>query len=289
MYPEYVDPNAGEIEQIRDKLRGIERLEQRLADQPGRQPAFLLGFNGEGNGRVILALGNPDQADNVVTYVPGTGARLGAMRSELPRAEAMAYDANTQYPDESTSVILWMDYDAPQDITSAGFDGYAEGGAPTLRSFQEGLDVAHTRGGANNTIVGHSYGTVVVGEAARGGQLDAENYVLVASPGVNADHVYDLGVPPDRVYASTAPGDPIRFTPDFVHGTKPVDPDFGARVFESSDGGGGSPHSNYWKPGNPARDNIAAIVTGNGDRVAPPLPPPPEPSPSPGPAPSPPR
>jgi alpha/beta hydrolase family protein len=294
MYPEYVDPNAGEIDQIRDKLRGIERLEQRLADQPGRPPAFLLGLSGEGNGRVIVALGNPDLADNVVTYVPGTGARLGAMRSELPRAEAMAYDANSQYPDESTSVILWMDYDAPQDISSAAFDGYAEDGAPALRGFQEGLDVAHTRGGAYNTVVGHSYGTVVVGEAARGGQLDAENYVLVASPGVNADHVYDLGIPPDRVYASTAPGDPIRHTPGFVHGTQPVDPDFGARTFESSNGGGGSPHSNYWDPGNPARDNIAAIATGNGDRVAPPLPPPPvptgpTPAPTPGPAPTPPR
>jgi Alpha/beta hydrolase len=294
MYPEYVDPNAGEIDQIRDKLRGIELLEQRLADQPGRQPAFLLGFSGEGNGRVIVALGNPDLSDNVVTYVPGTGARLGAVRSELPRADAMAYDANHQYPDESTSVILWMDYDAPQDISSAAFDGYAEDGAPALRGFQEGLDVAHTRGGAYNTVVGHSYGTVLVGEAVRGGQLDAENYVLMASPGVNANHVSDLGVPPDRVYASTAPGDPIRHTPGFVHGTQPVDPDFGARTFESSNGGEGSPHSNYWDTGNPARGNLAAIVTGNGDRVAPPLPPPPvptgpTPAPSPGPAPTPPR
>jgi hypothetical protein len=294
MYPEYVDPNAGEIDQVRDKLRGIEKLERRLAEQPNGLPAFLLGFSGEGNGRVIVALGNPDTADNVVTYVPGTGARLGAMRSELPRAEAMAYDANSQYPGESTSVVLWMDYDAPQDISSAAFDHYAEDGAPALRSFQQGLDVAHTRGGAHNTVVGHSYGTVLVGEAARGGQLDAENYVLMASPGVNADSVYDLGVPPDRVYASTAPGDLIRRTPGFVHGPQPIDPGWGARTFDSSDGGEGEPHSNYWNPGNPARDNIAAIVTGNGDRVAPRLPPPPAqtgpvPVPSPGPAPGPPR
>jgi hypothetical protein len=282
MYPDYVDPNPLELQQILDKLQGIERLEQRLADQPGRQPAFLLGFNGEGNGRVIVALGNPDYADNVVTYVPGTGARLGAMRSELRRAEAMANDANNWYPDESTSVILWMDYEAPQDIGDAGLDYYAEDGAPALRSFQEGLDVAHVPGGANNTVVGHSYGTVVVGEAVRDG-LSADTYVLLASPGVNADRVSDLGLPPGQVYASTAPGDSIRITPEFVHGTQPVDPDFGAWTFESSDGGDGDPHSNYWDDGNPARRNIASIVTGNGVWVPPP-PPPPVPSPSPEPA-----
>jgi hypothetical protein len=128
--------------------------------------------------------------------------------------------------------------------------------------------------------------SVVVAEAARGGQLDAENYIFMASPGVNADHVNDLGIPPDRVYASRAPGDPIRTVPWFVHGPEPIEPGFGARTFESSNGGGDDPHSSYWDEGNPARRNIADIVTGNANRdaalrPAPPPPPPPTPVPVP--------
>jgi alpha/beta hydrolase family protein len=290
-FPEpYVDTQTEEMEAIRAKLRGIERLEQRLAGEPGRPQAFLLGFSGDGNGRAIVALGNPDHAENVATYVPGTGSRLAVVGAELRRADAMALDANRLDPNNPTSVILWMDYDAPQDIPAATLDRYADNGAPGLRAFQEGLDVAHTRGGAYNTVVGHSYGTVVVGAAARGGGLDTDNLVLVASPGVNTGHASNLGLPPDRVFATTAPGDAIRHTPEIIHGTNPLDPGFGARIFTSENGSEGNAHSNYWDDGNEARDNMAAIITGNDTLVtSPPVPPPPpgpQPEPTPGPGPT---
>ncbi len=47
------------------------------------------------------------------------------------------------------------------------------------------------------------------------------------------------------------------------------DPGFGGTSFDS-DGISGDPkdaHSNYWDEGNPARDNMAKIFTGNGDQV----------------------
>lgn len=274
-----------EIEAIRGKLRGIETIEQRLAGEPGRPPAFLLGFSGDGDGRAIVAVGNPDHADNVATYVPGTGAGLDSVGGDIERADRMAYDANRLDPDSPTSVVMWMDYDAPQTVPAATQGSYADDGSPTLRSFQEGLDVAHTGSGATKTVVGHSYGTVVIGHAAEGGQLDTDNVVFVASPGVGVDHVSDLGMDPDRVFATTADRDPIRFTPPFIHDKQPVNPGFGARVFESDPGSDERhAHSEYWDDGNVARDNMAAIVTGNHDLVTPP----PTPAPTPQPAPTPP-
>ncbi|MBP2476576.1 hypothetical protein JOF53_005448 [Crossiella equi] len=36
----------------------------------------MLGVNADGNGRAIVAMGNPDTAANVATLVPGTGSSL---------------------------------------------------------------------------------------------------------------------------------------------------------------------------------------------------------------------
>ncbi|GAB3993307.1 hypothetical protein GCM10029992_04620 [Glycomyces albus] len=58
------------------------RLRDRITDADGSpasygetgQPYYLLGFGTEGSGQAIVSIGDPDAADNVNTYVPGTGA-----------------------------------------------------------------------------------------------------------------------------------------------------------------------------------------------------------------------
>ena len=42
----------------------------------GGERGYLLGFDNNKLGHAIVSFGNPDTADNVVTYVPGTGAKL---------------------------------------------------------------------------------------------------------------------------------------------------------------------------------------------------------------------
>ncbi|MGW5672980.1 alpha/beta hydrolase, partial [Micromonospora sp. NPDC003776] len=134
------------------------------------------------------------------------------------------------------------------------------------------------------TVLGHSYGSLVVGTAARDHGLSADALVFVDSPGVGVDRASELRTAPGQVWPATAPDDVIRLarppeelarraalagTPlgplanvlgghQLWFGHDPADPGFGGRRFPSGRYG----HAGYWDPGNPALDGMARIVLG---------------------------
>ena len=68
------------------------------------------------------------------------------------------------------SVTTWMGYDPPMNVfTDAPSTSYAHNGAPALDSFQAGLRASHVdvaaAGPSVNTVIGHSYGSTLVGAA----------------------------------------------------------------------------------------------------------------------------
>jgi len=258
---------------IEGKLAGIDSILGRLAE-PGSGPdrAYLLGLSTEGDGRAIVSVGNPDEADHVVTYVPGMSTDLAGIGKDIGRADAMAQDAARVAPGERTAAVMWLGYDAPDGLLGAARDWHAEAARADLSRFQAGLQATHTTGGAHTSLLGHSYGSVVVGQTSQRLGLPVDNLILVGSPGVGTDSAHVLlGTSSDRVWATQARNDLIGWAPvTGVHGTDPVTPDFGGRVFTSADGDPDSwtaAHSQYWDPGNPARDSIAHIVTGRHGRV----------------------
>jgi hypothetical protein len=245
----------------------LRSLQERL-QAAGARPAFLMAFQPEvGHGRAVVALGNPDTATNVVTLVPGTGARLATITGDLARAEAIADAAAMAAPAQSTAVIAWNGYDAPLSILPDAAEGrFADAAEPLLRSFQDGLRVAHEGPRSRNTVVGHSYGSTVIGHTARDGALDADAIVFAGSPGVGVHDVRGLHRPPDTVYSTTSAADPIEIThsrwlgpADDALGDDPSDPRFGAHVFPADPRGG---HSDYWRHDNPALRSFALIATG---------------------------
>jgi len=301
-----------ELDDLNDKLDGMDAIARRLDDTgAGKQRAYLLGFDTEGRGHAIVAMGDPDTADNVVTYVPGTGTRLGSIGGDLGRADIMVDSARAADPSESTAAIVWVGYDAPQDVVNTELghlgddaisDQYAVGARDGLDRFQDGLRVTHEGQPSHNTVLGHSYGTTVVGYTARDRGLDADEVIFVGSPGVGVEHARDLGIPPEHVWSSTARNDPIQYgydvgdlvragigldpDVDLVHGANPSGPDFGGQVFHSDPGDplvrwewerhgpfGGIPvpvphiganaHSQYWDPGSASLENIGQIIVGN--------------------------
>jgi hypothetical protein len=246
-------------------------------DPPVTQQYYLLGFGAEGSGQAIVSIGNPDTADNINAYVPGTGGGLeGASGSLMERTEVMADDAyRWGVPGEETATILWMGYDAPDNAypsqagiwtdIEAAHGSYAEGAAEDLESFTQGLRATAESPlePANLTLTGHSYGTTVIGEAASSEGVDADNLLFIASPGVTVDTADALGVGAENVYASRNDTDVIQHTA--FHGMEPVKDEFGATVIESyaDDGGASHNHSTYWDEVNrQGRMDMSDVITG---------------------------
>ncbi|WP_329061118.1 alpha/beta hydrolase [Amycolatopsis sp. NBC_01480] len=266
---------------LNSKITGMDQIKTRL-DQalPGQPPAYLLGINPANSGQAIVAIGNPDQAVNVATYVPGTTAGLNdGMATDIARSDSMMAMAG-KMGSPSTSVITWVGYDAPQSIIpDAASTSFADKAEPSLRNFQDGLGAAH-QGPVNTTVVGHSYGTTVVGQTARDLGLPANNVVMVASPGVGVDHANQLhldGTPQDQVgqhiYSTKSPTDPIPILTNFdgpdigLDHIDPLGPDpttawFGGQQFNSDPSNPLTSHSDYWLPRSESLKSMGKIIAG---------------------------
>lgn len=280
--------DGGELRRLRELRTGLDALADRLADAAGPR-AYLMSLQLGEEGRAVVALGDPDRADNVLTHVPGMTADLESLGGELRRAAQVADRAQQLAPQESTSAVLWLDYDAPDFLDEAAGAARAEAGAETLRRFQEGLRASHDGPPAHQTVLGHSYGSLVVGVAAAGTGLAADSVVFLGSPGVGVDAAAELSLPPGQIWSATSRSDVIQYAAvapgglladlavaaavPFVgpalafggpedslwHGHNPSDPRFGARVFTSQPDAG---HLGYWDPGRPALDSLARIALG---------------------------
>jgi hypothetical protein len=160
----------------------------------------------------------------------------------------------------------------------------AEHAEAALHRFQAGLRATHTGPRSHNTVVGLSYGTTVVGLTGHAYGLDADDIVLLGSPGTGVAHAADLGLDPGHVWASTAAHDVINAAADPLQagiptvlrpllgiptdrlwfGPSPTGADFGAHVFAGAPGSGLDPiaaHVGYLDPGNPALGTVADIAT----------------------------
>lgn len=241
--------------------------------------AFLLGYDDVGNGHVAVSFGNPDTAPNTAVYVPGTGSTLAKANADLNRARTL-YDSANPHHSHSTASVFWLGYDAPGwNYPGPTSPSFADAGAPKLAAFVNSFAANHS-GASHVTVIGHSYGSTLVGDAFAHAGMKANDVIFVGSPGVTVDKASQLGLDPSHVWASKAKFDPvpeISASLDPLHwyddhnvrfGNDPTSSAFGGRTF---DAGGGShvmhAHSEYWDAG-PSLDNMTKIVIGQPDKVA---------------------
>jgi Alpha/beta hydrolase len=249
---------------------GLVALAARLAREVD-QRAYLLSLDPAGDGRAVVAVGDPDAATNVVTYVPGAGAALRNVGMLMDRTDRMATAA------PGAAAVLWLGYDAPDGVDAARI-GAARRGAGALDRFEDGLRATHLGSPGHLTVLGHSYGSLLVGTAAHDHHLDVDDLVFVGSPGVGVNAATQLGVPVEHVWSSTARSDPIQLTGladrrpewfdrdplhDLWYGMNPSRPEFGGRIFGSDPGSWRHPfatHDGYFDGASLAV--IGAIVIG---------------------------
>ncbi|WP_030389266.1 alpha/beta hydrolase [Streptomyces sp. NRRL S-241] len=287
------------------KLNALRMIQDKL-NEPSRPPMFLLGIGDEGNGRAIVSYGNPDTAKNVSAYVPGLSTKLNDefVTDTMKRAQDTAKGA--QRLDPSSASIVWLGYDAPQNVDVMS-KGDAQRGAPAYNQFMAGISATNENPDPHVTAIGHSYGSLTVGTAAKqaGGIPGVDDVILLGSPGVDAQKATELGVGKEHVFVGAADNDPVTHLPtkgesalgwmlagpagvavgrdlfdidndDVYFGKDPASKAFGAQRFLVDDGprmirdgGGFDAHSQYFTPekDQTSANNIARIVAGHSEKI----------------------
>jgi hypothetical protein len=182
-------------------------------------------------GLVALAIGDLDTADHVALLVPGTGADpVGEIDDLAEDAGTVADAATTAAPTAAVATIAWLGYRAPSNLAKARSPHYSWSGGRALDATLDGLASARAAtspGRPHTTVIGHSYGTLVVDRAAgAAGRLAADDVVLLGSPGMD-NRAGELEV--DGVYEASAPFDPVSSVLD-VHGRQTDSWLFGAEA-----------------------------------------------------------
>ncbi|GAA3210564.1 alpha/beta hydrolase [Actinocorallia longicatena] len=232
-------------------------------------PGRLVAYDPSGDGRAIEVFGDLATARHIAVLVPGTGWDLEKLiegsrqANPVDAAQRLLPVMKSMAPDARTAVVVWLGYDAPESIDRQAFRSErAIEGADALVGYVRTLPA-----GASITLVGHSYGSVVIGRAAS--RLpQVSDIVALASPGMDALSVADLGTGA-RVWAARADDDPIEFTPHlrwigYGHETDPIAPEFGATVFRTGPVHG---HGGYYSKGTECLDNLARIILGRAGEV----------------------
>ncbi|NEC69071.1 hypothetical protein G3I41_31480 [Streptomyces sp. SID9727] len=296
---DYAGSSGDEAAALKDKIEGVRGIQERLERERKPYP-FLLGLSAEGNGRAIVSYGNPDTSKNVSAYVPGLNTKLSEhfASSDLDRALNVAKVVQKNYPTASTASIVWLGYDAPQldgvawSSTEVALEGDAKTGAPAYNGFLNGIRATNESGSPHVTAIGHSYGSLTVGQATQlPGGIPADDVILVGSPGAGVDRAADLGVGADHVYVGAAENDQVTYLPGLFQqpehgdekmnwfGTDPADSRFGGHHFSVAPGrdtgvwglvNGDTPaHSIYFDPrdGGGSLYNIASVVAGHGEAI----------------------
>ncbi|WP_131827818.1 alpha/beta hydrolase [Mycolicibacterium fortuitum] len=268
--------NAAEVQ------KAMERYGRDAKDiNKAHPPIFLTKYDPEafgGKGAAAIAIGNPDTADNTTVKVSGltTSVKAGSLDNPDP---VNLYNETSRAAGEgkANAVVMWMGYDAPDDQAVA-VPNMARHGAELLAADVGALQENHQRGPSHLTVIGHSYGSTTVADAAAGYGMRVDDIVLIGSPGTDlAKSAADFHLPPNgHLYVGAASTDPVTYlsrehmtAPGLGLGTDPSIDGYGSTRFhaESSLRDYTTDHSRYFEKYSESLYNMADIASGHGDQL----------------------
>ena len=231
-----------------------------------------------GDGRVAVAVGDLDTADDVAISIPG----ITTEHTDVGRYTEQAINLyeSTRYNGDGSSVatLFWLGYNTPEGAIDwdTMTRGRAEDGGALLADAVEGLRASRPDDPAHMTAIGHSYGSTTTSYAAVDHDLAVDDVVLIGSPGAGpADSADDFSVGEDNVWTGRNSGDLVAVLGDegWVHtpgglGMDPSSEDFDANRFEAESTERGSirnfdDHSRYYDPDSESLYNLGRIVDGD--------------------------
>lgn len=210
-----------------------------------------------------VAFGDVATAKHLAVVVPGVGHHANFVSDWLPWAENL-YGVTV-----STAVVLWKGYDDPPDLVVAALelavdDRRVQADAQRLSAF---VSTLRSRNDQSVTVVAHSFGSLVAGEALAHHNMACDDVVVLGSPGIGVETLEELHLRAGHFFAEKAPGDVVAGLG--AAGADPASVVFGARRLATN--AAGRPevveHSNYFTRGSRALENIGDVVMGRYDRV----------------------
>ncbi|PRZ41954.1 alpha/beta hydrolase family protein [Antricoccus suffuscus] len=267
-------------------IHGVEDGAKAVAMADGTAiKTYLLDYDDLGSaddGEAVIAIGNPDEAADIAVIVPGTTSSARTMSDYVGSGGNLYAEMNDVDPDSKKSVIAYLGMDAPDTLPDASLPIYANEAAPELAADIAGYtesNLVATGADPHVTVIGHSYGSLVVGAALESGDLIADDVIFVGSPGVGVKNVDELNMDGSHVYVGLLPDDAISNANDFFDmkagstlgvpdgawfGHNPARESFGGTVFDTDTDGD---HGDYFDYGTTQLDNMAAVATGQYDEV----------------------
>ncbi|MEJ7795519.1 MAG: alpha/beta hydrolase [Nocardioides sp.] len=274
--------NARAADEARDRIEGGV---DPVTGEPIESQIYIYdpaAFNGDG--RIAIAAGNLDTADNVAVTVPGFGTDSGSAPLMADRAMTIYESTRFLDPSQSNATMFWIGYDAPENVGTLS-ESMAAAGGERLADTIDGLRASRDGEPAHLTALGHSYGSTTVGLGAENQGLDVDDIIFVGSPGVggDTDHASDTGIDPDHVWAGANSRDVITYLGNHgsFHGEvfggaglgdDPAEDDFGGNRFQAESESRPSlpstgQHSLYFDHDTESLYNISQIVNGDYDAV----------------------
>jgi hypothetical protein len=238
--------------------RAAQLLQERINAEEAAGGIVQLHLLDLAHDRVVLSLGDLDTADAIALLVPGILTTpdddLGAMVGD---ARAVAEASTAAASGVGVAAVVWLGYRTPQTIQAMSGRTSSVVGGRALAAALDGLAAVRTAVGsppARTTVLAHSYGSVVVDEAADlPGRLAAHAVVLLGSPGM-AEDAASLEVP--EVYDAGSVTDLIARSGWF--GMPAGSPAYGSAGLPTDRWAG---HSGYYDDG-PTLDAVGEVVAG---------------------------
>jgi hypothetical protein len=274
----------GEVVAARLRLHMLEQVRDAARTSAATQPKSLLTFDGSGQGRAAIVVGNLATADYVSYLVPGmffsVDTALGTwtniatdLNQEQTHWLSRLAQVDPSMKGKTVATVAWIGYQTP-GITQIASLSLAQQGADLIGQAIDGIQATRSGDEPFVTVIGHSYGsTAAMIELAKGG-LHVDALALIGSPGSAAQTASTLSVRNDNVYVGEAAWDPV--VNSAFYGSDPGSSAFGAK--KMSVAGGVDPithraltasagHLGYFEPGSESMRNLALIGLNQGSLV----------------------